>query len=404
MFGLLGGGVRVAGQGLGKVFPGIRAKVPAERTAERTTEPPKPARGLPPEPTPVSEPPLPIIGGKPEGARQLGKSEAEAFPALPTEKLPAAQVEPQAAAPEPVRPTMPAAKAPSPIDPAVKHEALKADREHFQKQGLDRGEANRAAEQLAEGDFVGLSKEEGAKIRRQFDMDKLSPAEREARLRVVSEVKSAGTDSKAIDIADDVLANERAITRHEHAAMELKAAELVDVYDQEIAEAARLIDAGDDAAAALARGRADVVFDQVDRLTRAADTGGRELARDFGFRRTMIDKNTMDLARVMQRAKVAKGSRLTPQETSRIEEVISELKRVEAENVRLTAEHGKAQAALEKARAEGIVARIAKRKTIMEKAESSREGLRAQRDDIKKQIAALGFRLNDVTGVSAEAS
>ena len=105
-------------------------------------------------------------------------------------------------------------------------------------------------------------------------------------------------------------------------------------------------------------------------------------------------------AQVMQRAQASKGTKLSPKETAKIEQLVAEqvkfqdqLKQAEVAYEKLLAERDRL-AAENVASPEIKKARAKKVKVY--------ESLFAEREGIKSQLAEMGYRVNDITGVTAE--
>jgi len=252
--------------------------------------------------------------------------------------------------------------------------------------------------------IVGLSKVENAEVRRRYGLDKLPKDRVESFTYSASEAKLRGLDKSAIETAREVLKSKRPLSATERAGMNLKAAELIREYEKTEADVSRLIEEGQINKASRARIRAEAILDNLELLTEGSDVGGRELGRGMSIGRMLIDSESMDLASVMRRYRVAKTKPATDKEITqqkelvrKYEEATEELERARAENNRLIAER-------EKAIAERIAAIETKKSKISSRAAKSRSKILTERADIQKQLQGLGFRRNDITGVSAEGS
>jgi hypothetical protein len=240
---------------------------------------------------------------------------------------------------------------------------------------------------------VGLNKAEITEVRQRTGLDELPEIEQRKWEGVLGEAKKAKQDAAALELAQDVLRSKRQITDTEHAGMVLKRAALEKEYEGAVAEAAGFVDKGDRAAAGAARGRAETFLDQIDRLTEASDQAGRESARALSIRRMMVGKETYSLAKVMQRAKAAKGDKLTSKETARIEDLV---KRV-ADRDKALGEAKAREADWIKER-ERLVAdkvttherRVAR---VIRKKKSAQEKLVAEQVRLEKELAKMGLSM-----------
>lgn len=177
--------------------------------------------------------------------------------------------------------------------------------------------------------IIGLNKAEIDRIRRNTELDKLPDVEKRKAVDVLERAKADRLDESALETADHVLKSHRPITDAEHAGMVIKGAKLADEYDGLVRNASNYIEKGDVVAAQMERSRAEAVIDQLDKLTQATKSGRREVARALSIGRMMITRETYDLAHVIQRARAAKGGKLTPKETARIEGLVAEVTKLE---------------------------------------------------------------------------
>jgi hypothetical protein len=251
---------------------------------------------------------------------------------------------------------------------------------------------------------IGLKKAEIENIRRNTGLDQLEAAERRGWEEVLHKAKNEKVDETILQSADEIIKSGRQISDVEHAGMVVKATKLADEYDASIKTVNQLIERGDVAAARLENARSESIIAQMDKLTEASDIGGREAARTLSIRRMMVNRETYDLAHIVQKAQAAKGEKLTTAERGKFEQMTAEhtklqekLKSVEANYDKLVAER-ELMTAEKVAATERKKAKIERRKTVL------REKIQTERADIKKQLTDMGYRVNDVTGVTAEGS
>ncbi len=251
---------------------------------------------------------------------------------------------------------------------------------------------------------IGLNKSEIKRMRENTGIDQLEPAERITWLETAARAKKEKVKDHILETADEILKSERPTTAVEHTAMVDKIIDLSNDYEAAIKTVGELAEKGDVAAVKLENARASSIMEQMDKITEASDMGGREAARAMAIRRMRKDRETYDIAHVVQRAQAAKGSKLTTAERGKYEKLaeneVRYKKRVDellADNDRLVLERDKAAAE----KVTGIETRKAK---IESRKKVRREKIQTERTDIKKQLTAMGFRVNDVTGVTAEGS
>ncbi len=251
---------------------------------------------------------------------------------------------------------------------------------------------------------VGLNKAEIKRMRENTGLEQLEPAERRGWIETAARAKKEKVKDHVLETADEILKSKRPATDVEHVAMVDKIIDLSNEYEASIKTASELAEKGDVAAVKIENARASSIMEQIDKVTEASDTGGREAARAMAIRRMRKDRETYDIAHVVQRAQAAKGEKLTTVERGKFEQMTAEhgrlqekLKKVEANYDKLVAER-ELMTAEKVAGIERKKAKIEKRKVVL------REKIQAERADIKKQLIDMGYRVNDVTGVTAEGS
>lgn len=247
---------------------------------------------------------------------------------------------------------------------------------------------------------IGLSKEGNRKLHLDFPMKELNVPERQAATVAFNEAKIAKMDESALTLSQAIIKSPKPISTQEHAGMALKFSELANEFERIIQFKDERNKVGDKRGAADQTTLSEVVLKQMEDITEAANVGGTELSRAFNFRKALINRETFELAGVTQRARAAKGGPLSPKETAKVEvavkrhkELETKIKELEASNDKLLAEQDAITAAK--------ITKSEARKTVSAK---KKQTLTQERIDIKKDIAALGFRVNDITGLTAEGS
>lgn len=251
---------------------------------------------------------------------------------------------------------------------------------------------------------TGLNKEEIKTFREELDLGQLDAPKRRSVLRSLGDAKERKLNESALELADEVIRERRPVDDAEHAGMVMKAKDLRDEYNSLTKDISILIDKGDIVSSAKLQTRRDVILDQLDKLTLASDYAGTELGRALNIRKMRVKGLDYDLASIMQRAKATKGSKLTQEETQKVEELAKRYEQSEKELNELRADYDKVLAEKEKLLAQKVTEREIRKTKITDKAVLARERIIKERTDIKKQLASLGFRLNDITGLTAEGS
>ena len=214
------------------------------------------------------------------------------------------------------------------------------------------------------GEEIGLKQTEIDRIRTETGLSELPEPERRGWEEVLNRAKNEGQADKAIQTANEVVKSGRPTTDVEHAGMVLKAAELANDYDAAIADMNRLIDSRDDGGARLARERANSIMQQIETLTDASDQGGREAARALSIRRMLVNRESFELAPVVQRAQQVKGSKLTSAEHAKLEAVTKAHAEAEARVKELESKWREAELAKSRAEAKRTLEREARTREV----------------------------------------
>lgn len=253
-----------------------------------------------------------------------------------------------------------------------------------------------------EPSIIGLNKAEQDAIRKFIDRPEFTPVEKRSFKMSTAEAKQGRFDENALSIADEVLKSKRPISDVEHAGMVLRAAKLKNEYKVSIKETSSLIERGEIGAAKIERIRSETIADQLEKLTDAGRQGRRETARALSIGRMMVDLDTYDLAPIMQRARVSKGTKLTPAESAKFEKMTAENSSLETALKEVETKYEKLLADKEKGIAEAVTRREARKAKVTQRTATAREKILADRTNIKKQLTEMGFRVNDISGVTAE--
>ncbi len=254
----------------------------------------------------------------------------------------------------------------------------------------------------SEPEFVGLNVEENETIRAAIGRESLDPVQRKTWEATIANAKFSKFDETAVETADEAIRTGRQITDEEHVGMLLKLGNLVNEQKAVIKDRNDLIEKGDIAAAQIARARENVLIDRIDTLTEGTRLARREAARLLGAGRMRLNLETYDIVAVKQQAQAAKGSKLTEAESNALEARTADVERREADLQKLEDEFAAKQFADAERKAKAMVSvhkRAAKSKKF-----TGLEAVLAERETLKKQIGDLGFRVNDVTGLTAEGS
>lgn len=249
---------------------------------------------------------------------------------------------------------------------------------------------------------IGLNKTEIDRIRKYTGLDKLEPAERRKWERPLNEAKASKIHESALEIADEVRRSKRPITDTEHAGMVLKAADLANEYDGIIKTMSKYLEEGNKKAAEFERVRAESVIDNLDKLTEGTKFGRREAARTLSIGRMMVNREGYGLAHVVQRATASKGKKLTSAEAAKFERLASDHAALETKLKEIEGNYDKIVVQNERLRADRVAQHELRRAKIIRRTKELKKSIQGRRKGIKKELAGLGYRLNDVTGVTSE--
>lgn len=238
---------------------------------------------------------------------------------------------------------------------------------------------------------AGLNKVEIAEIRERTPLGKMAEVNRRTWEEVLHTAKREKANESALSTAKSVLESDRMVTDVEHAGMVIKRIELDKAYDTAIADASKLVDAGDTFALRAARKESNAILAEIETLVEASQKTGRESARALAMRRSMLGTETYTLAKVMQRAKVSKGRPLTEVETVRVEKLVETVRK--QEKVIKEAETREAEWLndREKVIAERIAAHEKTKGRIQGRKKSAIEKLDAEQLNLEKELADLGL-------------
>lgn len=252
------------------------------------------------------------------------------------------------------------------------------------------------------GDTTALKMEEIDTLREALGLDELPAPQRKRFLEVLAGAKRKNLSATADSLASSIIEKPRQVTAEEHAGMVLRSAELQNQFERLQTEAAVEVDLGNLDRANLLEQESNNVLDSLDVLTRASDLAGTEIGRALSIRRMRINRRSYDLATSVQRLQVAKKARATPEEIAQLRQLTESLaaqqKTIERLQIELAGEREK----LAKVQAETFVSEGRARRR-----QAAASSALERRKVLKNELAALGYRLNDITnsiGLSIEAA
>lgn len=241
-------------------------------------------------------------------------------------------------------------------------------------------------------------------VREVIGSKKLSEGEVISFKQTTADAISGGYVQKALDTAKEAIESKRMITKEEHIGMEMRIAELTNEIKKETTDIARLVEKGDKGGLKIAQGRKKILENDIDIITEGVRLGRAEVARVMSIGRTGINTETYDMVTINQKARATKGKRLTPKEQVAIDNIAKKYEAAEKKVFELESKNEAILAENERLLAEKVANIEIKKTKITSKAKKSKQQVLTNRAKIKKQIAQLGFRVNDITGVTPEAA
>lgn len=308
-------------------------------------------------------------------------------------------------APKPKEEVVPAEKVVPKKEIPVEKEAVPASPKEAAKEApkpeLPKAEAETKP---IEGEVLGLKKTEIDRIREVLpDIEKLEAPKRKSFEKSMAEAKDAKLDVNALETARAITESNRPTTAAEHAGMVSKAVDLAKEYNDRLKTHSELMEKGATAEAQVERGFITALTKDLDVLTEASERfGGTETARALSIRRMMRKIEDNSPAGVMRRGRAFKGKSLTETETGRLEASGQHYETIRKQLEEVESKLAESQAANEKMVAQGIATREVRQSRIRKKAEKQHELIMLERSEIKAGLQKLGYRVNDITGVTAE--
>ena len=247
-----------------------------------------------------------------------------------------------------------------------------------------------------------LTQSEIARVRADLDLSKLDPVVRKTAQETLDRANEGNFAENALTTARAVNEAPRVLTTEEHTGMVLKVAERQNSLESSLKTHSELLKKGDGAAAQIEFSRSQEILNELDVLTEASNLAGTEAGRSLQVRRMRINRENFRLASVVQRAQAAKGKKLSAADMQQFERLTAENQGLERKLTEQEAKFDKAEANRERIIAERIAERIGRRTAITAKSATQRTKIRQERTQILKELGAIGFRVNDITGLTVE--
>ncbi len=250
------------------------------------------------------------------------------------------------------------------------------------------------------------------RTRRALGLADLSPNQRQTWEATLEDVVQTGLIHEADAIAQRVVstkpAERRPLSPREHVALLARTAEAQHQFRQ--AAAAITQAEADGLPTGDLQRRAEAALTAVDLLTRAGHLAGRDAGAALAIRGMRLEEadGQMTIPRVLEDARVLKGAALSQSErtdlaalAAKAETAVARRRDAEesAADRRRRATENTARRAVERE-----AERAERRSQNRERRVAALHEIREERETIKAELAALGYRVNDVTGLTAEAS
>ena len=273
-----------------------------------------------------------------------------------------------------------------PTDPDIRYRSLTDIAEEAQKKRENKKLTRATVEEIEKG-------------REKYGLDEI-PLDEARRWKPIFDlaVENKSKDN-ALWIANSIAKKPRVLTNNEFASLVLKKAELEDAIDDiesNLSKETRI-----DEVERYSDNLTQALHDY-DTITEALRWATREAGRALSIVRLTIKRENAQykLAKLLQKAKIAKGKDLTESETRAISKLSKEIKKYQEIEKKLQYEISKLQEKLSQRDAKRNFVKTTK--AIKTKRASAK--LNSERKDLFNQLEGLGYRLNDVVGLTYESA
>ncbi len=297
-------------------------------------------------------------------------------------------------------------------DARAEFDAWKAQRAEpsAAEEGVEEGEIGLKGDEKQEdtkpsGDTIGISRGAENILRKARGAQERTAPETRAQDDVLKEALdgnySANADARAAEIVSvrhGVGSRPAPITDVEVAGALIRKAEIANEIDAKIEARNDALESDNQEAFDTAQNELDSAYHAMDILTKAIDTSISENARGMAMMARFIDKKSFKLADVINNAKTVKRGKLTPVQQEGLEKLAADLKAVQDLRAEKLEAITDAEAkVLEEFASDAVSEMLSTIKIRRTKAEIKKE-----RSRIKKDITKIGYRMNDITGITAE--
>lgn len=241
-------------------------------------------------------------------------------------------------------------------------------------------------------------------VRERYGAPELTPHERKTHQQYLDTALKNDLASRSREILEDAIDNARDLTGPETAGIAVRFAELEKERMASIETVRGLRENGTPEQVAVEMRRRDALEQEFVELSDMTKRTGTTTAQALEARKMLLNIEDYSLVTLLKNAKERKGSALTEAEVAKYEKMAEDYAKAKADVERLTKENDTLIAEQRKAKAEQVIETEARKRSVKSKANQSVESIRARREQLKKELVGMGYRLNDVTGLGLEAS
>lgn len=230
----------------------------------------------------------------------------------------------------------------------------------------------------------------------------LSKLPKEEAQKWVDVLKGAEKRTDAVAIAESIRKKPRVLTNEEVLTLGLEKERIENLIDSSQKEISRAIDSGNKVEKSRHTDVQSNALVELDKITDAIRFHSRESGRALQFHRIALEREgeLYKVASILQRAKVAKGERLTEIESNALGSLGRKIDAMSKKEAKLTKEIEALQEILSKRDAKAEFVRTTKRIPR----ERTQAALKKERADLFADLNKVGYRLNDVIGLTYESA
>ncbi len=238
------------------------------------------------------------------------------------------------------------------------------------------------------------------KSREKYGLAELSVDESKKWVNIFNQASTKTFESQAI--SQSILGKPRVLTNEEFAILALRKAELEDIINEYSEKAEKAIDTGNKVEQDRYSGVSATALLELDSITESLRYSNREAGRALNIIKVALEKEKEQykIAKILQKAKLAKGKTLTSEEIAKFQELAQKIKVLEQKESDLNKQIETLEEQLSKKDAEQNFVKTVKSQVRKVKSEN----LSKERDYLFEQLGKIGYRLNDITGVTYESA